>query len=332
MQIVLALALSFAVVDAEAKPERTVETTTETKPETKPEETKPETKSETKTKKSSPPLQEAEAALRAGIHKRCIEFAQEALATGQLEEDGVARAWWTRGRCHSIDGDKDRAVRSYAVAVRVKPNILMPVTDSAFDQVKAEGTAAESALVLDARTVVLKDGAAAFVAVEVSVVDDLALGRTFLILDSDDRELARAPIERKEGAVGDEWTRVNHRFSGIPVEKVSARLLDKNGNVLRRAPVVVDDAARAALVAAGATPTTPTTATTSTVTWLSYVGGGTAALGIVGASASGIALAISTANDGDHVIDSEVPLVIGFAAGFAVAIVGGALVVADQGG
>lgn len=310
MQIALALWLAVSAADAPAKD---------------PAKASSSEKAAKASAESSPPLQEAEAALRAGIHKRCVEFAQEALATGALDEDAVARAWWTRGRCHSLDGDKDRAERSYAVAVRVKPNILMPVDDSAFDAVKAEGTAAASALVLDAHTVVVSD----IVAVELVVVDDLGLGKSLILLDSDDREVARAPIERAADA--DASTKVQHRFSGIPVEHLSARLLDKHGNVLRRAPIVVDDAARAALVAAGATPVTPTQASSSSITWLSYAGAGTALAGIVGASASGIALAINTAAEDDlHVIDSEAAFVVGVIAGAAVAVVGGVMVVVDQ--
>lgn len=329
MQVALALVVVFAAVVDDPPTEKTEKT--EKAPE-KAEKAEPKKKPSS----STPPLQEAEAALRAGIHKRCVEFAQEALATGLLDEDGVARAWWTRGRCHSIDGDKDRAERSYAVAVRVKPTILMPVDDAVFEKVKPEGTAPETALSLTATAVVVDPS---LVAVELAVVDDLALGKTFLLLDSDEREVARAPLERKDDATGDAWTRIKHRFSGIPVEGLTARLLDKHGNVLRRAAVVVDDAARKALVAAGATPvtTSPTTSTTTTqpVTALSYVGGATALAGFVGAAATGIALAISTQGDEDDVtdnnaIDSEMPLLIGFFGGVAVAVIGGVLVVVDQ--
>ena len=337
--VVVLSAFCFSAVAADALPEAPV-AGAQTQPDgKKPDDKKPETKPETKPSTSSPPLQEAEAALRAGIHKKCIELAQEALATGLLDEDGVARAWWTRGRCHSIDGDKDRAERSYAVAVRVKPTILMPVDDPAFDRVKAEGTAEGTALGLAAAAVVVKGSAddAGFVAVDVAVVDDLALGKTFLLLDSDDREVARAPLERKEDAVGDAWTRLRHRFSGIPVEGLSARLLDKHGNVLRRQQVIVDDAARAALTAAGATPTTTPPATTGAnptraeATVLSYVGGATALAGIVGASAAGIAFAINTqAAKDNNTVDDELPLFIGFVGGVCAVVVGGVLVVVDQ--
>ena len=273
---------------------------------------------------SSPPLQEAEAALRAGINKRCVELVQQALQTGQLDVDGVARAWWTRGRCHSIDGDADRAERSYAVAVRVKPGILMPVDDAAFSRVKPEGTAKETALSLQARAVVVDVAQGALVAVALSANDDLRLGHAFSLVDSDDQELARAPIERAD----DDAIAVAHRFSGIPVEGLRALLLDKHGNRLREVEVIVDDDARSALVAAGATVQQPPSS--SSVTWLSYVGAGTAVAGLVGAATSGIALALQTQADDAHVIDEELPYLVGFVGAVGVVIVGGALIVVDQ--
>ncbi|MDP2340908.1 MAG: hypothetical protein Q8O67_08125 [Deltaproteobacteria bacterium] len=278
---------------------------------------------------TAPPLQAAEEALRAGIHKRCIELATQALQTGQLDVDGVARAWWTRARCHSIDGDSDRAQRSYAVAVRVKPGILMPVDDAAFTRVKAEGTAPATALVLEARAIVVDD----IVAVELSAHDDLGLGRAFSLVDKDDNEIARSPLEPPAAgtaeAAADAPPTHRHRFSGIPVEGLRARLLDKHGNRLREADVVVDDAARNALIAAGGTPQTPA-ATAVPVTWLSYVGAGTAVVGLVAAASSGITLAITTQADETHVIDTELPWLVGFAGGVVVVVVGGALIVADQ--
>ncbi len=272
---------------------------------------------------SQPPLQAAEAALRAGIHKRCIELAQQALQTGQLDSDGVARAWWTRGRCHSIDGDADRAQRSYAVAVRVKPTILMPVDDAAFTRVKAEGTDPATALALQARAVVVPLQGGAIVAVEISANDDLRIGKACSLIDKDQVEVARAPLEHSTDSPS-----IQHRFSGIPVEGLRALLLDKHGNRLREVDVIVDDAARNALIAAGATPQEPLVALP--VTWLSYVGAGTALVGIVGAATSGIALAVSTQAEASHVIDSELPYLLGFVGAVSAVVVGGTLVVVDQ--
>lgn len=306
--------LALAVVLAQAEPKPSTPTAPTASPSTS----------------SQPPLQQAEEALRAGIHKRCVELAQDALATGALEEDGVARAWWTRGRCHSIDNDPDRAERSYAVAVRVKPTLLMPLDDAAWKKVAAEGTAADTALTFRAATAVVEDGAVGIVVVDVMAQDDLGLGRGVALVDATGVELARAPIERKEGATGDAWVKVQHRFSGIPVDGVSARLLDKHGNVLRRAPVVVDDASKAALAAAGATvPQTPSPSPPAPLSALSYVGGGVVALGIVGGAASAIALSLGQAEQQTGLVE-QAPLLVGVGAGVGAVVVGAALVVVDQ--
>jgi hypothetical protein len=209
----------------------------------------------------------------------------------------------------------------------------MPVEDAAFDKVKAEGKDPATALALSASAVVVPDGEAAIVVVDIGIVDDLGIGRAFVLVDGDDREVARAPIDRPQDATGDAWTKVHHRFSGFPVEGLTARLLDKHGNLLRRTPVVVDDAVRAALSAAGATPATPSTATTTTttpVTALSYVGAGTAVAGLVGAAGSGIALAIRNHPEGGGAVGDTTPLLIGFFGGVAVTVVGAVLVVVDQ--
>jgi hypothetical protein len=318
----LAFALALAQAEAKKEPSSTSQPSTSTS----------QPSSSSSQPSSQPPLQQAEEALRAGIHKRCVELAQDALATGALEEDGVARAWWTRGRCHSIDNDPDRAERSYAVAVRVKPTLLMPLDDTAWKKVAAEGTATDTALTLRAATAVVEDGAVGIVVVDVMAQDDLGLGRGIALVDAAGVELARAPIERKEGATGDAWVKVQHRFSGIPVDGVSARLLDKHGNVLRRASVVIDDASKAALAAAGATvphTTAPSTSTPAPLSALSYIGGGVVALGIVGGAASAIALSLGQAEQQTGLVE-QAPLLLGVGAGVGAVVVGAALVVVDQ--
>jgi hypothetical protein len=55
-------------------------------------------------------------------------------------------------------------------------------------------------------------------------------------------------------------------------------------------------------------------------------------VGIVGAATSGITLAIATQADDTHVIDTELPWLLGFAGAVGVVVVGGALIVIDQTG
>ena len=251
------------------------------------------------------------------------------MRTGRLDTPAVARAWLVRGRCSSIDGDPDRAERSYAAAVRVQPGIALPTDDAVFARVQPEGTAPASALTLSASTVVVDPapGEGGLVAVAVAINDDLALGRTFVLVNADDREVARAPIERAPDATGDAFVRPTHRFSGFPVVDLRARLLDKHGNVLREAPVVVNEAARTALAAAGAPVVVPATATS---TWVSLAGAGVAATGFVVGAAGGIAFATAAQADPDRVVDDEGPPLAAFVAGAAMFVVGGVLVVVDQ--
>jgi hypothetical protein len=274
------------------------------------------------------PLAEAEAALRAGVHRKCVELAQQALATGRLDTDDVARAWLVRGRCHAIDGDPDRAERSYAAAVRVKPDILLPTDDAVFARVRPEGTNPTSALTLTAHSVVVAGGDVV-VAVSVAAQDDLGLGRVFVLVNDDDREVARAPIERAPDAVGDAFVRPVHRFSGIPVEGLRARLLDRHGNRIREAAVVVDDEARAALVAAGATPSMSSSSAPSS-SWVSWLGAGTVAAGFVLAGAGGVAFATAAQADPARLEDDEGGAFATFVLGTTLFVVGGAVVVVDQ--
>ncbi len=269
------------------------------------------------------PLAEAEAALRAGIHKKCVELAQQGLASGRLAAADVARAWLVRGRCHALDGDVERAERAYAVAIRVQPDLVFPTDDPVWERVRPEGSAPASALTLAAATTVVDGAGGAFVAVAVQAHDDLGLGRAFVLVNDDHREVARAPLERPADGAGDGGSPPAHRFSGIPVEGLRARLLDRHGNVLRDVPVVVDDAARAALVAAGGTPASSAPAPTS---WLTLVGAGTAAVGFVGALAGGVVFAAEAPADDDG---AALPALVGFVGGVGLFVVGGALITVD---
>jgi len=271
------------------------------------------------------PLAEAEAALRAGIHQKCVELAQRALAAGRLDAVAVARAWLVRGRCHVLDGDLHRAERSYAVAVRVQPDVALLTADAVFSRVQPEGRAQASALTLTAATVVVIDEGeqAPIVAVAVAAQDDLGLARAFVLVDADEREVVRAPIERAADAVGDAFVRPRHRFSGFSVERLRARLLD--------VPVVVSDEARRALIAAGATPATRSTATPATDTsWLTWAGAATASAGFVTASLGGVAFTSAMQADDTRVVDDEAPVLAAFVAGAGLFVVGGALIVVDQ--
>jgi hypothetical protein len=277
------------------------------------------------------PLTEAEAALRAGIHKKCVELAQQALGTGRLDPPSVARAWLVRGRCHAIDGDPDRAERSYAVAVRVQPDIVLPTDDAVFARVRPEGTAPSSSLSLTASTVVVAPG---LVGIATRINDDLGLGRAFVLVNADDREVARAPIERAPDAMGDAFVRPGHRFSGFPVVDLRARLLDKHGNVLRETPVVIGDDARAALASAGAPIGAPSDASSgvssSTSTWVSLAGAGAATAGFALAATGGLAFASAAQADPERVVDDEGLPFAAFVGGTVLFVAGAVVVVVDQ--
>lgn len=305
---------------------------------------------------SSPPLMEAEAALRAGIHGKCIELSKEALKTGQLDERGTAHAWLVRGRCHALEHDVDRAERSYAVAVRIQPDIILPTEDPIWTRVRPEGTAPATALVLVASAVVMGpadgsadgDAAGAVVGIEVALNDDLALGAVVRLEDAAGAEIVSAPIlptpappattpasppattpaTATPPAATNPGLVVVHRFSGFAVEGVTAVLLDRAGNRLRRVPVTVGDEARQALRRAGATVVTVTPV--REVTTMAYVGGAAVAVGFVTAAVSGINYAIVSQADETRVLDDELPWLVGFGVGTTSVVVGATLVVVER--
>ena len=302
---------------------------------------------------SSPPLMEAEAALRAGIHGKCIELSKEALKTGQLDERGTAHAWLVRGRCHALEHDVDRAERSYAVAVRIEPDIILPTEDPIWTRVRPEGTAPATALRLVASAVVMgpadgsadgdmADMAGVVVGIEVALNDDLALGAVVRLEDAAGEEIVSAPImttpetpasttapaARATTSPTNPGLLVVHRFSGFAVEGVTAVLLDRAGNRLRRVPVTVGEEARQALRRAGATVATATPV--REVATLAYVGGAAVALGFVTAAVSGINYAIVSQADETRVLDDELPWLVGFGVGTASVVVGAALVVVER--
>ena len=294
---------------------------------------------------------EAEAALRAGIHGKCIELSKEALKTGQLDERGTAHAWLVRGRCHALEHDVDRAERSYAVAVRIEPDIILPTEDPIWTRVRPEGTAPATALRLVASAVVMGpadgsvdgDMAGVVVGIEVGLNDDLALGAAVRLEDAAGEEIVSAPImtapettpaSPTAPTAGATTSTTNpglvvvHRFSGFAVEGVTAVLLDRAGNRLRRVPVTVGEEARQALRRAGATVATSTPV--REVAALAYVGGAAVALGFVTAAVSGINYAIVSQADETRVLDDELPWLMGFGVGTASVVVGAGLVVAER--
>ena len=290
---------------------------------------------------ASPLLLEAEAALRAGIHGKCIELARDAVKSGQLDPDPLAHAWLVRGRCHVLAGDLDKAERAYAVAVRVSPDIFLPTDDDVLARVRPEGRGAQSGLRLEARAVVLTGsntsgdeggggtvgvGVGVDVGVDISVQDDLGLGASVELIDIErGRAVAGAPIV-VEGGPRRGLVRV-HRLSGFPVGGLSARLLDKAGNRLRIVPVEIDDDARRALAVAGA----PVGSSAEReVTTLAYIGGGVLGAGFATAALSGIAAAVALQADESRVVDDELPLLLGFAGGVVAFVAGAGLIVAER--
>jgi hypothetical protein len=308
-------------------------------------------------------LAEAEAALRAGLAKKCITFVQRALATGQLDEQQTARAWLVRGRCHVVDRDLERAERAYAVAVRVQPDLVVPDDDAVFERVQPEGSAQGSALTLGAMLVVAdptgvvaeageavaagaKTGARAgpALAVAVHTQDDLGIVRIVVVVDAEGREIARAPLVRAPDAVGDAFVRPTVTVtvpagtaasgataSGATVNLADARvrLLDRHGNRLREGAVTVTPQAQAA-VAAMQSSSSSSPALASPSSPVSLVGAAAATLGLVAAAAGGIALSTAAQADPERVKDDEGPAFAVFVAGVVLFVGGGAVVTVDQ--
>ncbi len=276
---------------------------------------------------AAPPLADAEAALRAGVHDRCVSLAADAIKSGRLDEVALANAWLIRGRCYVLAGDVDRAERSYAVASRISPDLVLPTEDAAWKRVKGEGSAAPSALRLVADAVVV-GGSDVIVAIDVALNDDLELGANLDVFDAAGELIISAPIEREGAAVGDGTPGRVHRFSGFPVEGTSVLLRDKAGNRLRSVGVVVGDDVKAALAAAGATPAAAAAPRRIPGT-LAYVGGGAMAVGLVASMVTGIQYAVSSQADETRVLDDELPWLLGFVGSVAVVAVGGGLVVVE---
>ena len=292
-------------------------------------------------------LMMGEAALKAGLVPKCVELAKEAVRSGQLDVDNLAAAWLLRGRCHALEGDADRAERSYAVATRIKPTIMLGAADTIWQRVQPEGTAAATALVLIPAGIVVAEND---VGIEVTTQDDLVLGHTVVVVDKDGVELARAPLleaipaTATTPATPPPVRAVRHRFSGFAVVGTTTKLLDRNGNVLRSAAVELDE--RAQLALAGPTATSTSTMPTpgeqlaqmsvgiatmdSAPGVLAYVGGGAAVVGFVAAAICGIQWAETARVDPDNTNDNEMPFVAGTIAGALVMAVGAGVVVVER--
>ena len=280
---------------------------------------------------SSSVLLEAEAAMRAGLHGKCIELAKDALKSGGLDERGTAQAWLVRGRCHAIAGDVDRAERSYAVAARVQPDLILPFDDALWTRVRPEGGAPNTALRLVATAVVLAGVVEGVV--EVAVHDDLALGTVVRLLDADGREIVSAPVEASSSSSSSSSSGqlvVVHRFSGFAVAGVTAELVDRSGNRLRHT-AVVDDATRLAPSSPAPVPTAAVdVAPVRDVGALAYLGGAMATAGLLTVSFCGINTAVVAQADQTRILDDELPWLAGVGIGAAAVVVGMGLVVAER--
>jgi len=281
-----------------------------------------------------------QAALRAGLASKCIELSKEAARSGTLDDNDLAAAWLLRGRCHALDGDADRAERSYAVATRIKPTLTVPAKDTIWERVQPEGSAAATALVLIAAGVVIGEHE---VGLEVTTQDDLVLGATIVVVDENGVELARAPTQEAPPPATTTTPptptppppvrAVRHRFSGFSVKGTTTKLLDRNGNLLRAVAVELDE--RATLALSSTTASTPPVVEPAPVVIvpraagpLTYVGAGVAVVGLVGTAVCGINLSSTARENGDgH--DGEFPFVVGAIAGAGVMVVGMGLIVAD---
>jgi hypothetical protein len=257
-------------------------------------------------------LDDAEAALRAGEHERGGQLAQQALTAGDLDERDLARAWLVRGRCYELQGDRGRAERSYAVAVRVSPDVPAWISGGApasEGEAFAAALAARGADPLRGRAVVIGDH------VEVTLVaDDLVLVRAASLRDGDD-EVARVPLE-----VGPSST---HTIGGIATEGLTLVLHDRQGNALWRGQVegaAATSSAGTNVVVEGGTPAREPTVLTA-------IGGGALALGLVGAVVCGI----GASADRSTTLEDGGPWLVGVGAATGVFLVGAGLVVIDQG-
>ncbi|MCC7071105.1 MAG: bacterial transcriptional activator domain-containing protein [Deltaproteobacteria bacterium] len=257
-------------------------------------------------------LDDAEAALQAGEHERCGELAQQALAAGELDERGVTRAWLLRGRCYALAGERDRAERSYAVAVRTSPDVATWIAGGAPQgegEAFAAALAARGADPLRATALVVQDHV-----VVTLVADDLVLVRGASLWRADE-ELARVPLELGAAAT--------HQVGGIGTEGLTLVLHDRHGNVVWRGPVeraaVKHDEGKGVVVEGGAPAREPTV--------LTAIGGGALALGLVGAVVCGI----GASSDRTTTFETGGPWLVGVAAATGVFLVGAGLVVVDQG-
>lgn len=257
-------------------------------------------------------LDDAAAAMQAGDLERCGQLAQEGLTAGDLDERGVARAWLLRGRCYALAGDRDRAERSYSVAVRVSPDVPAWISGGAPEgegEPFAAALAARGADPLSAEAVVAADH------VEVTLVaDDLVLVRSASLRRGDD-EVARVPLELGKAS--------RHTVAGIATEGLSILLHDRHGNVLWRGPVTGPPGASGGttnvVVEGGAPAREPTV--------LTAIGGGALALGLVGAMVCGVG---ASADRTTSFEDGGLWLV-GVGAATGVFLVGAGMVVIDQG-
>ncbi len=258
------------------------------------------------------PLDDAEAALAAGDHERCGQLAQQALSAGDLDERGVTRAWLARGHCYAAAGDRDRAERSYAVAVRTSPDAAAWSAGNApagAGEPFATALTARGADPLRATAVIVEDHVAITL-----VADDLVLVHGASLRLGDD-EVARVPL-----GVGAAAT---HQVAGIATAGLTLLLHDKHGNVLWRAPVdektVAPSAGTDVVVQGGAPAREPTV--------LTAIGGGALALGLIGAVVCGI----GASADRTTTFETGGPWLVGVAASTGVFLVGAGLVVVDQG-
>lgn len=255
-------------------------------------------------------LDDAAAAFAAGDHEACGKLAQDALATGTLDVDDVARAWTLRGKCFTLAGDTDRAERSYAVALRVTPSMNDDAlaSDAAFTLAKRSlpplpGLAAQ-ALFIDDDTL----------EVELLGDDMLLVKGASVVRDANGNveEVARVPVEAGHA---------KHKVSGVGDRAgLSAVLLDKHGNALAR--FAIDPAVKRVMTPAPVRPETGAAPTLLTTLGATAIGAG-----IVGVVTSGIALA----SLGDTALDDGGVWMVGVGASTGLFLVGAGLVVVDQG-
>jgi hypothetical protein len=267
-------------------------------------------------------LQDAEAAHTAELWDRCQTTAQRALSSGELREADVARAWWLRGACLLAQDDHDLAARCFQVAAVVDPTHRADDEPPLWQLVRQE--VKDQALGVTI-TVEVIPGIDLPDEVVVTINDPLGLASHITLVDSDARELLRAPVADRP----DDADTTTQRFRQVPLldascqnlfcQRYEARLLDKYGNALREQDLGSRAPTASPPLAPGQAPG-----------WMSYVGGAALGVGLIGTGVAFFGVSSAGQADPNAGVDATGPWLALLGATGALVIGGAALLAADQ--